>query len=382
MNSELVAPPRTLSKSGAFPEKAYPIIAGEGRFQHLLALERKRTERTGTPFVLAILDISRLHESDPSRIVSEICATIHPVTRDTDLYGWYQYPSSLGLIFTPLRVTDQSAVQSALARKTYRALCKALRPADANKVSISCHFFPETAQGSRSAFPSDEKLYRDLMRSEPSRSFPTYPKRAADIVGALAGLILLSPLLPVIAMLIKFSSKGPVLYKQRRLGRFGKEFDFFKFRTMYVHTDHRIHEEYVRKFIDNHKGIAGEAGALQPVYKLTHDPRITPVGRFLRKSSLDEVPQFMNVLRGEMSLVGPRPPIPYEVVAYQPWHRRRLLEVKPGITGLWQVCGRSSTTFDEMVRLDLRYLREQSFWLDLKIILKTPRAILSGRGAY
>ena len=127
----------------------------------------------------------------------------------------------------------------------------------------------------------------------------------------------------------------------------------------------------------------GEASTRsEAVYKLTSDPRVTPLGRFLRKTSLDELPQFVNVLRGDMSLVGPRPPIPYEFACYAPWHRRRLLEVAPGITGLWQVTGRSRTTFDDMVRLDLAYVRRQSLWLDLKILLKTPLAVVSGGGAY
>jgi lipopolysaccharide/colanic/teichoic acid biosynthesis glycosyltransferase len=118
------------------------------------------------------------------------------------------------------------------------------------------------------------------------------------------------------------------------------------------------------------------------VFKLTNDPRITPIGRLLRRTSLDELPQFLNVLKGQMSLVGPRPPIPYEVDCYEAWHKRRLLTVKPGITGLWQVKGRSRTTFDEMVRLDLQYARTWSLWLDLKIILKTPGAMVSGDGAH
>jgi lipopolysaccharide/colanic/teichoic acid biosynthesis glycosyltransferase len=164
-----------------------------------------------------------------------------------------------------------------------------------------------------------------------------------------------------------------VLFQQQRVGRYGKRFTFLKFRSMYVANDHAIHEEFVKTLI---------AGAKKPVYKLTNDPRITPIGRFLRKTRLDELPQFLNVLRGQMSLVGPRPPIPYEVEVYDIWHRRRLLEVKPGITGLWQVMGRSRTTFNEMVRLDLYYARSWSVWLDLKILWRTPRVVFMGDGAY
>jgi lipopolysaccharide/colanic/teichoic acid biosynthesis glycosyltransferase len=144
---------------------------------------------------------------------------------------------------------------------------------------------------------------------------------------------------------------------------------------MHADNDPAIHKEYVTKLIEGRQKSEG-------VYKIRKDPRVTPLGRFLRKSSLDELPQFINVLRGEMSLVGPRPPIPYEMAKYQVWHRRRVLEVKPGLTGLWQVKGRSRTTFDEMVRLDIQYIREQSPWLDTKIVLQTPAAILFGAGAY
>jgi lipopolysaccharide/colanic/teichoic acid biosynthesis glycosyltransferase len=152
----------------------------------------------------------------------------------------------------------------------------------------------------------------------------------------------------------------------------------FKFRTMKVNADPRIHQEYVEKFIQSNQAATSGNGA---VFKLQNDPRVTPVGNFLRRSSLDELPQFWNVLRGEMSLVGPRPPLPYEVARYKQWHRRRVLEAKPGITGLWQVTGRSRTTFDEMVRLDLRYARSHSVWTDLNILLATPKAVFSGKGA-
>jgi len=150
---------------------------------------------------------------------------------------------------------------------------------------------------------------------------------------------------------------------------------------MHIGSDQSIHKDYVTKL------IAGEAerqklnGSAEGVYKLTNDRRITPIGKFLRRTSLDELPQFLNVLKGDMSLVGPRPAIPYEVAAYQTWHRRRVLEVKPGITGLWQVDGRGRVRFDEMVRLDLQYARSWSPWLDLNILIRTPRAVLKGAGA-
>jgi lipopolysaccharide/colanic/teichoic acid biosynthesis glycosyltransferase len=152
---------------------------------------------------------------------------------------------------------------------------------------------------------------------------------------------------------------------------------------MYTANDHKIHEEFVKQLIaGTAKQPHGPGANGSSVYKITNDPRITPIGKFLRKTSLDELPQFLNVLMGEMSLVGPRPPIPYEVDCYDIWHKRRLLAVKPGITGLWQVRGRSRTNFDEMVRLDLKYGETWSLWLDIKILLETPRAVFSGDGAY
>jgi lipopolysaccharide/colanic/teichoic acid biosynthesis glycosyltransferase len=156
---------------------------------------------------------------------------------------------------------------------------------------------------------------------------------------------------------------------------------FLKFRSMYVDNDHSVHREYIAKLI-NHETNEGGMRKTDKVYKLTADKRITPIGRFLRRTSLDELPQFLNVLLGDMSLVGPRPPIPYELALYQTWHRRRLLEVKPGVTGLWQVTGRSTVDFDAMVRLDLKYATSWNPWLDIKILLRTPLAVIRGSGAY
>jgi lipopolysaccharide/colanic/teichoic acid biosynthesis glycosyltransferase len=185
----------------------------------------------------------------------------------------------------------------------------------------------------------------------------------------------------VIAAAIKLTSRGPVLFRQQRIGEHGTAFTFLKFRSMYVNNDASQHKEYVRKLIAGQAAKQPTDGEGEGIFKLTNDPRITAVGNFLRRTSLDELPQFINVLRGEMSLVGPRPPVPYEVEAYATWHRRRVLEAKPGITGLWQVQGRSRVGFDDMVRLDLHYARNCSPLLDLKILLQTPKAVIAGSGA-
>jgi lipopolysaccharide/colanic/teichoic acid biosynthesis glycosyltransferase len=204
-------------------------------------------------------------------------------------------------------------------------------------------------------------------------------KRAIDITLSLVALVLLSPVCALVAALIKLDSDGPVFFRQTRLGLGGKPFTFYKFRTMQHNCDNNVHQNYVQALIRNE---VGDDASSTPGggYKLAQDRRITRVGAILRKTSLDEIPQLFNVLKGEMSLVGPRPPLPYEVEVYQDWHKKRL-DVIPGITGLWQVQGRSRVSFDEMVRMDLDYAAQSSLWLDLKIIVLTIPAVLTGSGA-
>jgi lipopolysaccharide/colanic/teichoic acid biosynthesis glycosyltransferase len=198
-------------------------------------------------------------------------------------------------------------------------------------------------------------------------------------MGSFALLVALSPLLALIAVLVKLTSAGPVFFSQVRVGASEKPFTMLKFRTMRVDSDHSLHQQYVTRFIT--AGASAVPTDESGLFKIVNDPRVTLVGRLLRKTSLDELPQLWNVLRGDMSLVGPRPPLAYEVEQYKRWHHRRILEAKPGITGLWQVMGRSRTSFDDMVRLDLRYAQTQSAWTDIKILLATPRAVISGKGA-
>jgi lipopolysaccharide/colanic/teichoic acid biosynthesis glycosyltransferase len=251
-----------------------------------------------------------------------------------------------------------------------------------NQISLSFHLFPEDWNQNQPERPSNPTLYPDLELRDESRRVFRVMKRLMDIAGSGLALLALSPLFLVIAGAIKLTSKGPVFFRQRRVGQYGESFVFLKFRSMYMNNDASLHKEYVRRLIAGQAERKPSNGNGRGVYKLTNDPRVTPVGTWLRRTSLDEIPQFWNVLVGEMSLVGPRPAIAYEVEAYDLWHRRRLLEARPGITGLWQVNGRSRVKFDEMVRLDLRYARTWSPWLDLKILLRTPRAVVLGEGAY
>jgi len=200
-------------------------------------------------------------------------------------------------------------------------------------------------------------------------------KRTTDVVLSVAALMILMPLLVTLALAIKLHSPGPVLFRQPRIGKDGKPFTFLKFRSMRVDADTAIHRAHMEQLIKNGSSTPANGKSA----KMEKDPRITGLGRILRKTSLDELPQFINVLRGEMSLVGPRPPIPYEVELYQDWHKRRL-EALPGITGWWQIKGRSRVSFDDMVRMDIYYIEHRSLWLDLKIIAMTPLAMLHGQG--
>lgn len=213
----------------------------------------------------------------------------------------------------------------------------------------------------------------------PYRPAYALTKRILDVTVATLVLLCIAPILLLIVVLIRLDSPGPVLFRQQRLGQGGRPFTFYKFRTMTHNADQSVHEQFVLSFIQNR--LADHEGAAPGMpYKLGRDKRITRVGGVLRRTSLDELPQLFNVVRGEMSLVGPRPPIPYEIAAYQEWHLGRLA-VTPGITGWWQVWGRSRVQFDEMVEMDLAYIAKQSLWLDLKILVLTIPAVVLGKGA-
>lgn len=347
----------------------------------LLCLERKRTERSGRRFVLMLLDSGNLLKAARAPVVASLLSAITQSTRDTDLKGWYKEGSVIGVIFTEVGGAEDKSIVHALSTKLTDSLYGALSIQEINEIKISFHVFPEDWDDNSPDGPVKSTLQMAMAREINRKRASLGAKRLMDIIGSIVGLILCLPVLVIIALAIRVTSKGPVLFRQVRLGQYGKKFTFLKFRSMYVNSDQKIHEEYVKRFIVGASGTEQTAGHQQKLYKLTADPRITPVGRFLRNTSLDELPQFLNVLRGEMSLVGPRPPVIYEFARYDLWHKQRLSAVKPGITGLWQVDGRSRVKFDDMVRLDIRYARSWSLWLDVKILLQTPRAVVSGNGA-
>ncbi len=358
-------------------------VLSEKTFLNLLRLERKRVERSGRRFVLMLLeggsvlkDPAKRHALD--RVISALLQT----TRETDFKGWYEEGSIFGVVFTEVSEEGCGTVLQALLAKVGKALCSALSAEQINQIRLSFHIYPESSDGDGTGGIPNFVFYRDLVQDLEGAGRYQNLKRSIDIAGSLCGLILFSPLLLAICLAIRLTSKGPILFRQERIGQFCRRFTFLKFRSMYTNSDPAIHKEYVERLIAGAAKAAQSAGDEKGVFKIVNDPRITPVGRFLRKTSLDELPQLLNVLRGEMTLVGPRPCIAYEFDCYEVWHRERLLAVKPGITGLWQVTGRSSVKFDEMVRLDLEYAKARSLRLDFKILLQTPRAVITGAGAY
>jgi exopolysaccharide biosynthesis polyprenyl glycosylphosphotransferase len=384
---------REMFNSASLPKFAFRLrissnrrrheVLAEDVFRRIFCWERKRAERSGRCFLLMLVRVESILQTNQSdRALSEIVSALTTSTRETDLVGWYREGAILGVIFTEIRERNSKPLESLAPARVIASLRSKLSPGQLDQIHISFHSFPENWDKSSLGRLANAKLYPDLFERDEERKFSRFVKRSMDIAGSIAALILFSPLFALIALAIKLTSKGPILFKQERVGRYGLRFTFLKFRSMQCGNDARIHREYVKRFISGEADSARVSHTEDVVYKIQNDPRVTRVGKFLRKTSLDELPQFINVLKGDMSLVGPRPPIPYELEGYQIWHRRRVLESKPGITGLWQVNGRSRLKFDDMVRLDLQYAKTWSLWLDIKILLRTPRAALFGTGAY
>lgn len=350
-------------------------VMQEAAFSQMLRLERRRTERSARQFMLVLISSKGFNAEFGGALVHRITTAIASATRETDILGWYEGDLTLGLLMTEIGEASPMAIE-VIKRRISTVVQGALRPDNRYQLTITFRLFPQEME-TKSNEKDGYTFYPDLSQKNTSKKRKEKLKRIMDIIGSLAALMIFLPVILIVAVFIKVSSKGPVLFSQNRIGQYGREFKFFKFRTMYVNNDSSIHREYTAKLIAGHGGLEHGKG----LFKLVNDPRITLVGRFLRKTSLDELPQFVNVLMGSMSLVGPRPPLSYEYQRYQTWHKRRVLELKPGLTGLWQVEGRSRTTFDDMVRLDLRYAATRSIWVDLKILLRTPAAMLTGYGA-
>ena len=348
----------------------------------MLCIERKRTERSRKHFLLLLLDARTLLQADQTcKVLRNIASALTKATRETDVSGWYEENSVIGTIFTELCEMGKDPALDSIQTKVTAALRSRLEAEQVKQILVSFHLFPEDRDQQKLESCLDSKFYPDLQQRDEAERLSRLLKRVMDLAGSALALIVLSPVFLAIYLTIQLTSKGPALFRQERVGQHGSRFTLLKFRTMEVSSDHGIHRDFVKCFISGKIHPNATKQSKNVMYKITDDPRVTTIGRFLRKTSLDELPQFVNVLKGQMSLVGPRPPIAYEIETYDLWHKRRL-EVKPGITGLWQVNGRSRLRFDDMVRLDLQYAKRWSLWLDIRILLQTPRVVLFGEGAY
>jgi exopolysaccharide biosynthesis polyprenyl glycosylphosphotransferase len=346
------------------------MILPKFHFLNRLWIEKRRVDRSKAPLSIALFYLQQelMDNKEPKQ---RFLASVLKNTRATDIKGWVDN-DVIGLL---LLDTDGRGVQKYIE--------KIKNGNGGFTVSVVTGTYPDDVFEKLLADePSQPDLFPiNLDETKEPKKIGLALKRAVDILGAIAGLILFSPIMLLTSLAIKFTSRGPVIFKQNRFGKKGTRFPFYKFRSMFWNVDDQLHREYVTNLIKGEHDKINQGDGDEPLYKMKSDPRVTPVGKIIRKTSIDELPQFLNVLKGEMSLVGPRPPIPYEVEKYEPWHLRRILEVKPGITGLWQVEGRSKTSFDDMVRMDLRYVQNWSLWLDIKILIKTFGAVIRPNGA-
>jgi len=345
-------------------------VLSRDHFLTQLHREKRRADRSRAPLSLVVMRFSGhggFDEDDHRDIITDLCLS----KRETDVIGYF----GDGVVAFLLPYSDAKAAE------TFSELIVSRTNTPAANVQFVT--YPDSKFDTL-LVDSLAQIDASQVSAPSSRRKNTISlgvKRAIDVIGSVALLILAAPLLLITAIAIKSTSPGPVIFRQMRIGREGEPFPFYKFRSMRCDTDDTVHREYVKNLIEGRHDETNEGDSDNPVYKLQSDTRITVVGRIIRRTSIDELPQLFNVLKGEMSLVGPRPPIAYETENYQSWHLRRLQEVCPGITGLWQVEGRSKTTFDEMVRLDLRYIRNWSLWLDIKILFKTVLVVIHGDGA-
>jgi exopolysaccharide biosynthesis polyprenyl glycosylphosphotransferase len=383
-------------------------IFKKSEFTNLINYERERSERTNRPFSLIHIDFTKIDGNGDgqanrnAQAFKEIIKEIEPAIRTIDRIGWIK-KNTLCVLLPETKIDGAKYAAVKIENKL-----KELLGEKSSLLDFVISAYPKIYDSrennihsnetkSRTSSPpeiremecSSETLRADVIALDSSfildlgaiglrEDWQFVVKRLIDIAGALFGLIIFFPIMLIIAVAIKLTSKGPLLFQQERMGFQGKKFLFLKFRSMHTDNDENLHREYTKKLIQGKNNEINMGSENQPCYKIRNDPRVTPLGKILRKSSMDELPQFFNVLMGQMSLVGPRPPIPYELDNYQNWHRKRVLNVKPGITGLWQINGRSLTTFDEMVRMDLHYAKDWNLWLDIKILFRTVKVVFTG----
>jgi len=353
----------------------YRQIYSQREFRGRVLEEWRRAERSGRPEILILFNGIK-STTDVQNFFNLLTSTF----RGTDVFGWYRSNAVFGVLLVELGKTSLS---EALEVVEHKINCQVLCDANCVAAGISAELQvlpPYTFTGGDlgSSAGVVDKVWKDIHEDNWMLTAIT---RAFDIGGSLLFLLLLSPIFLAIALCIRITSRGPALFRQKRVGLRSRPFELYKFRTMKVGNNDDAHREFMKQFINGHgEQYLDEHGLA--VFKITNDSRVTRVGQFLRRTSLDEIPQFWNVLRGDMSLVGPRPPLAYEVEHYDLWHRQRINELKPGITGFWQVHGRSRCTFDEMTRLDLKHAQPHSLALYLRVLLETPQAVIHGRGAH
>lgn len=336
-----------------------------------LQREKRRAERSKRPLSIVVYRIKDANNNMSANAdACEFLELLHCASRETDIIGHV----GDGLIAVLCPDTDEQGV-NAYIRKVEDMAPE--RRYETEAATYPDKLFEKLSQPGRLG----PALHQIVSGEFSQRRHGYRLKRGLDVLGATLLILLLSPLMLLVAILVATTSSGPVIFKQMRLGTGGKPFAFYKFRSMVVNMDDSIHRQFVADLIKGEINADTQSESNGPAYKIRSDPRVTWIGRIIRKTSIDELPQLFNVLKGDMSLVGPRPPIPYEAEIYEAWHLRRILSAKPGITGLWQVQARSTVTFNEMVRLDLRYIRECSLLLDLKILLKTVGVVLRCDGA-
>lgn len=352
-----------------------------GAFARVLWRQRAHADRTGSPFLLLRFHLNGgLHfNSSAEGAVDTLMHVAAQECRSGDLADWFgDHRRAVGVILPDASAESAPRV---IERVTAAFRTRAKRYADAQGVipELRCevYVYPSTPEMQTMPGASGEKyLAGETLFSRP---LPRW-KRALDIVASGTGLALLSPLFLVVAIFIKIVSPGPVFFRQERVGRLGITFRIWKFRTMFCDSDVSMHQEHMEKLIQGQAAEGGQGRGI-PMTKIKHDPRIIPFGHILRASCIDELPQLINVLLGDMTLIGPRPALPYEADQYLRWHTGRF-DAVPGMTGLWQVSGKNTLSFEEMVSLDIRYGRELSIWQDAKILVKTIPTIWAQVRAY
>jgi len=340
-------------------------ILSRHQFVKQIRVEKRRTDRFKVPLSMMLYQIDAEQRGRPGHF-GALVDLLRDSKRETDALG-YLGDGQVGVLLVH---TDRVGME-AFARKVAAAAV------DLQYSSTSGTYPDQVFEKIVAADAIEPDTLPYFLEYDTEHgSLQRLLKRCMDIVGAAFLILLAAPMMAVTAIAIKTTSPGPVIYRQIRLGRKGVPFVFYKFRSMTTGANENVHREFVTRLIEGKHDEVNQGDADKPVYKLQGDSRVTRVGFFIRKTSIDELPQLFNVLKGDLSLVGPRPPIVYEAELYQSWHLRRILEGRPGITGLWQVEGRNRVTFDEMVRMDLRYTRTWTLWMDIKILMKTVGAVL------